>query len=138
MKISNVLISLLLISGMVAGFYSFFYNLGSSYGITNINDTGLASINYISTVSNFTDQISTKTTAKSGYLDVIFTDAGLIFGVFVQILTLPAILIAAAWDFCNILSSVIIIPAWFIAMVISICSVFIVFKVVEFFTNREA
>lgn len=138
MKISSILVSLLLLSGFIAGFYSFYYNIGTQYGVTGINDTGLASISYIATVSNFTNSIQTNTTAKRGFLDTLYTDTAIIFGVFENILTLPVILIAVIWDFVNVVSAVTSIPPWFTSMCITIISVLVIFKVVEFFTNREA
>lgn len=136
MKISDLLIGMIIFTGIVAGMGIFYGDLASTYGKTDVKN--LSFINVTSNVTSFYEDLQTNTTNNFGAVGTFFTSIGIIIGAVTQLATFPGVMMGFVNDVTATLVDIgIPIPGWFVNMIIGVITVLVVFLLISFFTNRE-
>ena len=135
MKLSSIIIGIAIFSGLLSGFTIFFYNLGSAYNVSGINN--LSTLDKARNVSSFANetQRQLESIQKGNGLTTIFTEIGLLWGVLQQMVALPFTLIGLTTDVA--ISLPFVLAGWFIIMVSIIITLVVLLKVISWFTGRE-
>lgn len=136
MKISEMLISIIIAVSMVSGISVFYFDLGTSYGKSDIQN--LSFVNSSAAVFNYTPQLKGNLTKDFSFADTIFTSVGFIFGTIRVLFEFPSIVISFIADINNGISAAgIPIPGFVFGIIESVIGVYILFKIMEFFTGRD-
>lgn len=134
MKISNWMIALAIFSGLSVGMGTFFYNFASEYGINDVQN--ITVLNKLGNLTNTVNETSIRIKQQQGLIETIFTTAGLLWGVFTQMLEMPFTFIGVADDLTNILAPT-PIPVWFIGLITFIIMAAIIYGIAAILANRE-
>jgi hypothetical protein len=135
MKISSWMVGLALISGISIGMSLFFYNFANEYGVTDVNN--LSSFNRLDELNSTIGETATRLNEQQGLIERIFTTAGLLWGVFTQMITLPLMFLGFVDDTSNVLSPVGGLPIWFTTMVGVIITIVLIMKIAGILANRD-
>lgn len=134
MKISDIVIFIMIVSGIATGLSIFYAELAGTYGVPITENQSLSIIDRTNNITSFTGNVTTTIEGGGGLLESVYFSIGLIWGVIAQMLLLPIILISMIND---LFSFVPFVPGWFFTMILSIPVAYIIFRIIEWFTQRE-
>lgn len=143
MKISDVVLGMIVFIAIIIGFSSFYGTIATVYleeqpdlTYSNMSST-FNSYNEINThveeIGNLTTSISKKIQNPLEWISGLGDTAGLFISVGGILGEIPNVM--TQW--VNSIQSVIVIPSWFVPMILAIVSTIFVFKIVSIFLKRE-
>lgn len=127
-ELRNILITLLLFSGIIIGLSTFMGDLASKYS-SNIEDLSkLSSIQRIQTETENLEQSLRSTQITGTFLDIPIT---VLSGVY-QVFKLILVSFVEIWSgFINSIATYLFLPKWFISIVIGVVIVIIIFEIIS-------
>lgn len=143
MNLSGLVIAILLFVGMGTGFYIFYSETLGSYGLTpegeelNQTLTGAISTDLNETASDL-EQAMLDVSKQETILGKIISSVGVLVSMLKVLLEIPGLI---SGFFTTLINSMkifpITVPNWFMTMVLTIISVFVIFKLLSGLGGRE-
>lgn len=127
-ELRNLLITLLLFSGIIIGLSTFMGDLANKYNSNIENLAGLSSIQKIQGETQQLEQTLRSSQITGTFLDVPIT---ILSGVY-QVFKLILVSFVEIWSgFMNSIASYLFLPSWFISIVIAIITIIIIFEIIS-------
>jgi hypothetical protein len=128
MKIRNLLITLLLFSGIIIGLSTFMGDLANKYS-TNIEDlSNLSSVQKIQQESKNLEESLRSTQITGTFLDIPITILSGVYSIF----KLMMVSFIEIWNgFLNSISTYLFLPKWFVGILISLVVIFLLFEIIS-------
>ena len=124
----NMLITLLLFSGMIIGISGFMMDLAKNYGQSVEDLSQLESIERIQSEAKNLEQSLRSTQITGTFLDVPLTVLSGVYSIFKLIL----VSFIEIWSgFINSVASYLMLPSWFINILIAIVTVILIFEIIS-------
>ena len=128
MELRNLLIVLLLFSGIVIGLSNFAGNLAKNYGSSVEDLSKLGPIQRIQEEASNLEQSLRSTQITGTFLDVPLTILSGVYSIFKLIL----VSFIDIWaGFIGSISSYLMLPEWFVGIVIAIISIIVIFEIIS-------
>jgi len=143
MRISTIVISIIIFSGLTIGLSSIYTDMTEKYDVTNTTSSArIRSMNATNQIQATLGSMQNKTTNIAGKVAAFditaFYDIGtLLFDIPVLIFQIPNILDGMITALAEPALGKLVVPSWFIVMVIGIITAIFVFAVLSMFLKRE-